>query len=405
LRSENCFAIIGDRMNTKLRNLLPKKLPKNNRDQAVLTGLIDLYIEYGKPIGSQTLQENGFESLSSATIRNYFAKLESLGYLKQQHTSGGRIPTEKAFRFYADVFQGQGVLDSSQGEILEETFRSKGREAAVLIHRAIEMLSKLSKCAVFISMPRFDQDFIQEIKLVAMDATRLVAVIVTNFGLIRTEAIYLEQEVDDRFIRQCEKYFLWRFNKGEKETFERETQARQAQRIYNEVMVRHVVGYLNFSAEEILRCGVSRLLAYPEFNEASAIVNSLALLENEEQMRAILQDCSRKANLTCWIGDELCPRVTAGSENTVIAIPYRINQMVVGSVALLGPLRLPYKELFGLLRHFSELISQTLTDILYKHQITFRQPAAPGERRIDRSQQDRDIIENNHSILLENKTR
>lgn len=386
-------------MNTNLKTVAPKKLPKNDREQAVLFGLMDLYLKSSKPIGSQTLQENGFESLSSATIRNYFAKLENLGYLKQPHTSGGRIPTEKAFRFYADFFQDQAILDSSYGEILEEVFRKKDKEIAALIHRAAEMLSKLSKCAVFISMPRFDQDFIQDIKLIQLDPMRLLTVIITDFGLIRTETIYLEQEVDDAFIRQCEKYFLWRLNKAESVVFERELQNKLAQRIYNETMVRHVVGYLNFSSEEILRCGVSRLLAFPEFNDAAAVVNSLSLLENEEQMRNVLRECCRKSNLTYWIGDELCPFVAPNSENTVIAIPYRINQMIVGAVAIVGPLRLPYREMFGLLRHFSELMSHTLTDTLYKHKITFRQPSSS-----QRVECDQDMVKARCG-LLEDKTK
>ena len=389
-------------MRVPLKALTAKKLPKNDREQAVLIGLIDLYLKNGKPIGSQTLQENGFESLSSATIRNYFSKLESMGYLKQPHTSGGRVPTAKGFRFYADHFQDQGILDSTQGEILEEVFRKKEREIATLIHQASEMLSKLSKCAVFISTPRFDQDFIQDVRLVPLDSMRLLSIIITDFGLIRTETVYLEQEVDETFIKQCEKYFLWRLNKGENIVFEREMQARQAQRIYNETMVRHVVGYLNYSSEDIQRCGVSRLLAYPEFSDATAVVNSLALLEDEAQMRNILRDCSRKQTLSVWVGDELCPYVAPGAENTVIAIPYRINQTIAGAVAIIGPLRLPYRELFGLIRHFGELMTTALTETVYKFKISFRQPTGSGAERIECNS---DIVQANRSVLLENKTR
>src|SRR3989338_10379321 len=102
------------------KTLSPKRLPKTDREQAVLLGLIELYLKTGKPIGSHTLQENGFDSLSSATIRNYFGKMEEQGYLKQQHTSGGRIPTEKAFRLYADSYQSQGILEKAQEEALEK---------------------------------------------------------------------------------------------------------------------------------------------------------------------------------------------------------------------------------------------------------------------------------------------
>src|SRR3989344_4935062 len=112
------------------KSLTAKKLPKTDREQAVLLGLIELYLKTGKPIGSHTLQENGFESLSSATIRNYFSKMETQGYLKQQHTSGGRIPTEKALRLYADTYHDRGVIEKEQEEVLERALKKETKEIA-----------------------------------------------------------------------------------------------------------------------------------------------------------------------------------------------------------------------------------------------------------------------------------
>jgi heat-inducible transcriptional repressor len=138
-------------------------------------------------------------------------------------------------------------------------------------------------------------------------------------------------------------------------------------------MVRHVVGYANFPEEDVLRTGLSKLLAYPEFNDAAALAGSLSLLEDETQMRALLRECGKKNEMAVWIGDELCPFVPKESECTVMAIPYRINHIVAGSIAILGPIRLPYRNLFGLLRFFSEQLSRVLTESVYKYKITFRQ--------------------------------
>lgn len=351
-----------------------KKLPKNDREQAVLLGLVELYLKSGKPIGSHTLQENGFESLSSATIRNYFAKMENLGFLKQQHTSGGRIPTEKAFRLYAEHFSNQGVVEAEQEQALTETLNKENKEIATTLNRMAESLSEMTQCAVFISTPRFDQDFIQDIRLISLDPTKLLSAIITNFGLIHTETIYLDKPVDAFFLRTSEEYFRWRLNKGEKPFFNKEAENKMAQRIYNEIMVRHVVGYTNFHNEDILRTGLSKLLAYPEFNDAAALASSLSLLEDEGQMRAILRECCKKNELSCWIGDELCPFVPAQSECAIVAIPYRINQTIAGAIALLGPMRVPYRNLFGLSRLFSDQLSRTLTDSLHKYKISFRNP-------------------------------
>ena len=86
----------------KFKRLNNKRLTKNDREDSVLLGIVDLYIKTAKPIGSNTLRDNGFDFLSSATIRNYCSKLEKLGFLKQQHSSGGRVPTTKGFRSYAN---------------------------------------------------------------------------------------------------------------------------------------------------------------------------------------------------------------------------------------------------------------------------------------------------------------
>jgi heat-inducible transcriptional repressor len=360
-----------------LKKILPaKKLPKTDREQAVLLGLIELYLKTGKPIGSHTLQENGFESLSSATIRNYFNKMEEANYLKQQHTSGGRIPTEKAFRLYADSFRDKGLIEKAQEELLEEALKKETKEIATLLNRSVDTLSELTKCAVFLSSPRFDQDFIQDVRLVQLDKEKVLSVLITDFGLIRTETVYLEKEIDPQVLRTTEEYFLWRLNKGEKPLFRQEAEAKMAGRIYNEIMVRHVVGYANFPEEDVLRTGLSKLLAYPEFNDAAALANSLSLLEDENQMRSLLRECAKKDQMSYWIGNELCPFVPKEAECAVIAIPYRINQMVAGSIALLGPMRLPYRNLFGLIQVFSEQISKILTKSVYKHKITFRQPTS-----------------------------
>lgn len=356
------------------KSLPTRKLPKTDREQAVLLGLVELFLKSGRPIGSQTLQENGFESLSTATIRNYFGKMELQGYLKQQHTSGGRIPTGKAFRIYADHFRHQGLVEGPQEEALLAALAKESREIATAVHRAAEALSEETKCAVFISAPRFDQDFIQDVRLVQLDTEKILSILVTDFGLIRTETIYIDLPMDPPFIRSAEEYFLWRMNKGEKPLFRNEAEAKTAQRIYNEVMVRHVVGYANFPVEDVIRTGFSKLLSYHEFNDAAALARSLSLLEDDAQMRAILRETCRSNDLCTWIGDELCPYVPPESECSVISIPYRINQATAGAVAILGPMRLPYRNVFGLMQAFSESLSRKLTENIYKFKITFRQP-------------------------------
>jgi heat-inducible transcriptional repressor len=241
-------------------------------------------------------------------------------------------------------------------------------------------LSEEVKCAVFVSTPRFDQDFIQDVRLLMLENDKILSVLISDFGLIRTETIYLDRAIDVTFLRSAEEYFLWRLNKGEKPLFQNEPDSKLGARIYNEVMVRHVVGYANFPAEDIVRTGLSKLLSYQEFNDAAALARSLSLLEDQTQMRTLLRECCRQNQLVSWIGDELCPYVPPESECSVIAIPYKIGESNAGAVAILGPTRIPYRNVFGLLQLFSERLSQKLTESVYKFKITFRQPEGSGEK-------------------------
>src|SRR5271170_1103726 len=111
-----------------MKTLALKKPAKDQREKLILFGLVDLYLQTGKPIGSNTLRENGFESLSSATIRNYFASLEEEGYVKQQHSSGGRIPTSTAFKAFAEAHIDQPRITLDEIKEIQRSLQKETRE-------------------------------------------------------------------------------------------------------------------------------------------------------------------------------------------------------------------------------------------------------------------------------------
>jgi heat-inducible transcriptional repressor len=347
---------------------------KQNREFKVLLGLVDYYLKTGRPVGSNTLKEAGFHDLSSATIRNYFASLEKDGYLIQQHTSGGRVPTHSAFKAYAHEFIDAHKLNEQTEKSLYDLGNVETREIASYLQKAAETLSVLTSTAVFLSAPRFDHDFIVNLKLVPIDLTRCVCVIVTDFGIVQTEVINLENKMSAFTAKRIEAYFHWRLTgRDAPENFDQEEE-RLAKEIYNEVMLRYLVGYSNFVDEELYRTGFSKLLEYPDFHETSALAASLALFENAHNMRLLVKECCKLNQLRFWIGDDLATYSASIPNCTVIAAPYYINQSIAGAVGILGPVRMPYQEMFAILRGFAENISKALTSNIFKFKITYRQP-------------------------------
>lgn len=356
-----------------MKTLTPKKPAKDQRERLVLLGLVELYLQTGKPVGSNTLRDNGFESLSSATIRNYFMKLEEEGFLKQQHSSGGRTPTSLAYQLYAESHLSSSLLPEKEQKLLRQNLSKETREIAGYLQEAAELISEKTRCSVFLSAPRFDQDFILDIKLVGLDHKRCLCVVITDFGLVHTETLYADKKLSNFTLKRIESYLHWKMTHLDKPDLSEEEEL-IAHTFYNEIMLRHIINYNHFSAEDIYKTGLSKLLSYPDFNDASALANGLALFENQQHLRALLNACAKKGKLSCWIGDELSEFYPTAASCSVIAVPYRINQTVVGALAILGPSRIPYRQLFGFLRGASECISETLTKSIYKFKISFRQP-------------------------------
>lgn len=371
-----------------------KHSPKKDRELQVLLGLVEYYLKTGKPVGSHTLQEAGFGHLSSATIRNYFAKLENEGYLSQQHASGGRVPTNEAFRFYANSQIDTRILNKEHKDFFKPLRQSETREVASYLQDAAEQLSSLTGLAVFLSAPRFDQDYVTGIKLLPIDHSRCLCVVITDFGVIKTEIVYLEQRLTVLALKRLESYFYWRLTGLEKpENFSKEEEE-LAQKIYNELMVRYLISYSNFNDAELYRTGFSKLLNFKEgFQDSNLLAESLALLENVHNLRLLLKDCCKHGHLKFWIGEDLNPYCMATPNCSVISIPYYINNHVAGAVGILGPIRMNYGDIFNILRLFSENISQGLTRNLFKYKITFRQPPT-DLKALEHSKKNLFLIEN-----------
>jgi heat-inducible transcriptional repressor len=374
---------------------------KHSREFTVLLGLVELYLETGKPIGSNTLKEHGFHHLSSATIRNYFVELENQGFLRQPHSSGGRIPTNEALRLYAAEYLDNLPPPTAEiEEKFQELEQTSPRHLMRYLQIAAETLSEATGYATFLTSVRFDHDFILDIKLVGIDQERVLCVMITDFGQVLTEVLPIKHKLGSFSCKRIESHLQWRIKGGEQPenlTLEEEI---LAQSLYNEIMVRYIVRYSNFSGEDVFRTGFSQLLAYPEFSDPLALTTGLSLFENTSHMRLLLNDCVRDGKLCCWIGKDLAPYASAAQGCSVIAIPYRIGQIKAGAIGILGPCRMPYRRLFTTVHYFSDRVSKSLTKSLLKFKLSFRQPRTSSPYL---QSEERSIVDQTTQKLLEIK--
>ncbi|HRW58882.1 MAG TPA: heat-inducible transcriptional repressor HrcA [Chlamydiales bacterium] len=347
----------------------PLYVQKEDKIHKVLFGLIELFILTNKPIGSNALKSNGFDYLSSATIRNYFAKLEKEDLLIQQHTSGGRIPTAKAYRIYANAHQDTFSLSKNEKKQIEQLIKQETKQISTFLQTAANLLSETLNLPIFYSTPLFDNDFVQNIKIVPLEPQKLLCIIITDFGQIYTEQILSPISISPKESETIEQFFLWRIGKRIKPLM-KDNIYKLSTRFYNEIMLKHIVNAPNMNP--IQKNGLSKLLNYDEFTDPIEFGNALSILENQETILSILKEGQKISKLSCWIGNELIGFSRKATRCSLITLPYFINQTPIGCFAVLGPMRMPYSKIMTTLQYFGELISESITKSTYKFKISFK---------------------------------
>jgi heat-inducible transcriptional repressor len=384
-----------------LKSLYLKRSRKQEREHRVLLGLVDLYIQSGRPVGSSKLKEHGCQDLSSATIRNYFSKLEKEEFLLQQHSSGGRIPTSKAYQLYAKEALSDPLLFDEDKEALSVIGNKDEKELVRHLQDSVDLLSKQANVAVFLSSPRFDHDFIVQVKLVSIDVSRSLVVMMTDFGLVHTELIHLPEQLSAFALKRIENYFQWRVLGAAEPVGLSKAEEVLAQKFYNEVMIRYIVGYSHFSYDDTYSSGLSQLLNYPEFSDPELLIKALSLFENHQQLRNVMRHCQKTNKLSYWIGDELHSLLPNADYCTILSCPYEIRGSSVGTVLLLAPMRIPYARLFGMVHYYCKVLSDYLTKTLSKYQLEYRSSTHTVTQQIEGN--DWVIPQHSPQLLLEEK--
>lgn len=351
--------------------LFPNSSTRQRRALEVLLKLVELHLRTGRPVGSQALKEEGIEHLSSATLRNYFAHLESLGYLRQTHISGGRVPTDAAFEVYA-----QQALTSARTSTSEKTANfdrhlptSTGSGLSSWIESVAGELSRRTRCCVALTLPRFTQDFVTQVQLVPLPARRLLSVVCTQFGLVHTTSLSVEWSRDQTDLKDLTAYCNWRLNESLPKPFLSQSDERLYSQIQSEIMIHYLIQHSDKSHQRLALTGLSQLLCHSECRETSVFAEFLTLLEKRRNLRSLLSHVQSQNDPLFWIGKGLSPYFADAKNCSVIAGTYCLHRASVGAIALIGPVRMPYREIFAHLLKAQEHLQHHLTDSVYKFNI------------------------------------
>ena len=177
-----------------------------DRGQKILEAIIEEYIATAQPVGSKALTQNQGIKLSPASVRNVMAELEELGYLVSPHTSAGRIPTEKGYRFYVDTILRVSEMDRGQKDRIELQYRQQGLQMTDMLREASRTLSSISHYTGLVMIPRLKATIFRHIEFVKLSPRLILAVFVTQSGLVQNKLVEVDEDLSPRELEKITNY-------------------------------------------------------------------------------------------------------------------------------------------------------------------------------------------------------
>lgn len=335
-----------------------------DRDRQVLQAVIFEYILTAEPVGSRQLAKKYALGLSPATIRNTLADLEDRGYVAQPHTSAGRVPTDKAYRFYVDSLMGSTAIGRPEALQLQRQVAGSRTEIDDLMESTSAQLSALSHYAAVILAPPLRQTRLERIDLIPVGADRALVVLATETGWGTSRILTLEERVSPAELRELarlltERYAGVTFQEIRTQLADAAAPA-DADRLTRLATALARKVFVSLWDKNLYIGGAMNILDQPEFAD---IVAMKAILRTFEEKRQLIELLTARASGTdgvqVMIGSEIPYQEM--QEASLVAASYKYGDRVLGVLGVVGPRRMPYAKIVPLVEYTARLVSRRLT--------------------------------------------
>jgi heat-inducible transcriptional repressor len=336
----------------------------DTRTRDVLVALIREYIDSAEPVGSRVLAKRHFPSLSPATIRNVMSDLEELGYLAQPHTSAGRVPTDKAYRYYVESFP---PAHEGQRGSPPDTLPTRRSGTDGFMERTSTHLSTATGLTGLLLAPPLKHTTISRIDLIPLEEDRALAVVVTDAGWMTVRSVTLEPPIAADEVRRIGAELTRRFRgRTVREIVDMEAApADPLDRLHTRArtVTDQILALLQ--GRTLYVSGAINMLDHPEFWDIETTRQLLRTFEEKERLAELMTSFADRAGVRVTIGDE--NPVPSMRECTLITSTYLYRDQVLGILGVVGPRRLPYPDVISIVdvtaRHVTDALSRVRQDL------------------------------------------
>ena len=343
----------------------------NDKDQldgrkvTILKAIIKTYLETGEPVGSRTISKYTDLNLSSATIRNEMSDLEELGYIVQPHTSAGRIPSDKGYRFYVDQ-----IMQEKEEEFTEikDLMLKRVDRVELLLKQMARILAQNTNYAALISAPQYHRNKLKFIQLSKVDDGKLLVVIVVEVNMIKNTMIPISQQLSDEGLLNLNILLNNALNGLTIEEINLDVISRLKEQagIHSEVVDR----VLNEVAEairaddddlQIYTSGATNIFKYPELSDGEMASRLIGTLEQKELLQELVDDVNSSessSGIQVYIGEEA--PVQTMRDCSIVTANYELGEGLRGTIGIIGPKRMDYEKVLNTLRNLMTQLDSIL---------------------------------------------
>lgn len=336
------------------------------RAQLLLKALIENYIRDGQPVGSRTLSRDSGLSLSSATIRNVMADLEALGFVASPHTSAGRVPTNKGYRFFVDTLL--KLKPPAQGEIeeIERRLTADATDGRSMVQSVSQMLSSFTHMAGLVTLPNPHYVALSQIEFISLSENRALAIMVMNNHEVQNRVVQLDRHYSPEALRRAANYLNEAFA-GRSLPDVRAmllAQLRDTQQDMNHLMLDAIqVAQKVFEKDpaervEYVIAGETNLMGFAELSNVDRLRRLFEAFNEKHDILRLLDNCLHADGIHIFIGQESGYQIL--DEVSVVTAPYMVDNQIVGVLGIIGPTRMAYERVIPIVDVTAKLLGLAL---------------------------------------------
>ena len=340
----------------------------DQRKANILNYVIEAYLQTMQPVGSRTLTRKYDLSISAATIRNEMFDLEEMGYVMHPHTSAGRIPTDKGYRYYVDYLLSHETIPAHLAKKIKNEFKEQLESIEDLIEKTSHIVATLSQETCIAVLFRPNYFLFKQIDLVLLDARRILVIWITTSGLVQNDIIDLSEEITEEYLQKISCFLNAELVGLPLEQIEStilqklSTQRDSVYRLYQWAnMIVKATLAKNKNEGSVCLEGRSYLFEKPEFHDIEKTKRLLQILEDKHELFGLLRHDNQSMGL----------RVLIGKENlyqdlwdcSLISASYSLRDLCIGTINILGPKRICYSRIISLLQYMSNLMTEKINKL------------------------------------------